>query len=442
MCNSSEEYAIPDGIPKRTCAIMKSTFLEVTAKTGKRVYWTRGASPAGAGRGRDICRLRMGENAMAARAAKDQAGLRDHRDALDAARTGLPPLVAVAGENEFLRARAVDEFRSAWFERFPAGDAVLLQGSGEARPVGLPDIARELSGGSLFANEKLVIVRRADRILFPQASQAARDVQADDPPSRGNDREKAFLDCLDNPGKRIWLVLETAQLPKNRILGKRIAERCAVIPCPSPSQRDIPAFLQSRARESGRAIDNAAIDLLHQAHGTDLGVLASEMDKLVLFAGEGEDIDAAMVEKFLTGTLEFDVFGFTNAVEARDPDQAILYARRITMQGARDQKGRREDGEKSAHRVMAMLAGTVQGLLRARVALSRGMDAEDFASREKLAPWRADRLLRASRAYSLRELRLMAAFAADQVRRTHDTGGDVALGLELMAVRFTRREGF
>ncbi|MDR1745267.1 MAG: hypothetical protein LBS30_05890, partial [Planctomycetota bacterium] len=119
---------------------------------------------------------------MAARKAKEQAGLREHREALAAARIELPPLVAIAGENEFLRARAVEEFRAAWFERYPGGDAVILRGSGEARPASLADIARELAGGSLFAKEKLVIVRQGEKILFPQAAQtAAAGVPVDTP---------------------------------------------------------------------------------------------------------------------------------------------------------------------------------------------------------------------------------------------------------------------
>ena len=372
---------------------------------------------------------------MALRKGKDQAGMRDHQEALASARADLPPLIAVSGENEFLRARAVADIRDAWLARYPDGDIALLRGSGEARQANLPDITRELSGGSLFAKEKLVIVRQAERILFPQSSQAAESGET--PAGKGGDREKAFIERLEKPGQLIWLVTETAQLPKNRTLGKRMAEHCLVVPCPTPTQRDIPVFLQARGRELGHGIDDAAVDLLMRAHGADLGLLSAEMDKLALFAGEGTDIDADMVGKFLTGTIEFDIFGFTNAVEARNAREALFYARRITMQGARDQKGKKEDGEKSAHRIMAMLAGTVQSLLRARVSLARGVDAGDFAAREKLSPWRAERLCQASRNFSLRELRVMAAFAADQVRRSHDTGGDVQLALELMAVKFT-----
>lgn len=377
------------------------------------------------------------ETAMAIKKiGKEQATVREHQEALAAAKERLPACVVVTGECEFLRSRAVADFRDAWLTRYSGGDVVTLRAAGEARPASLVDIVGELSGGSLFAREKLVVVRQSERILFPQGGAAAKE--RDDARERpAAEREKGFLEKLENPVARMWLLIESAQLPKNRTLGKRMAELCVVVPCPQPTPRDVPAWLSARAKELDKRIDHAAMDLLARAHGTDLGVLTAELDKLALYAGDKRDIDAGMASEFLTGSIEFDIFRFTNAVEARDADQALRFARRIATQGTRDQRGKREGAESSSHKVLSMLAGTVQGLLRARVASAMGLDAAAFAANEKLSPWRAGKLQEAAGAFSLRELRLMARYASDQIRRTHDTGGDPLLALELMAVRFT-----
>ncbi len=366
-----------------------------------------------------------------------QPTLNDHRRALEQAAADLPPLAIVFGECEFLRSSAIVRLRDAWLQKYPAGDISFIRAAGEGRIVTVSDITRELSGGSLFAKDKLVVVRQADRLLFPTSGKAAEEADAGDASGRG-DREKAFVACLEKPAARTWLAIESPSLPRNRVLGKKVAETCFPIPCPQPNAREIPAWLLERAAGLGKRLDDEAIDLLHRAHGQDLGVLAGELEKLALFAGDGPDIDAAMVGEFLTGTIEFDIFGFTNAVEARNARQAVFYARRIAMQGTRDQRGKREDGEKSAHKVLAMVAGTVQGLLKARVALAAGMKSGDFASAEKLAPWRAGKLLEAAGRFELPELRRNAAYTADQMRRAHDTGGDALLSLELLAVKLTR----
>ena len=374
---------------------------------------------------------------MALKKGRDQASIREYRAALAQAIERMPRIVVATGECEFLRASALAKVRDAWLERFPDGDTVVVRGAGEAKPAGLSDITAELSGGSLFARDKLVMVRQAERILFPaggKAAQASGDAPAG---AAGGDREKAFAARIAEPAERIWLVLETAQLPKNRVLGKALGGGGFVIPCPMPTQRDLPQFLSAKAEEAGKRIDPAAADLLIRAHGADLGVLAAEMDKLALFAAEGEDIDAAMAGEFLTGTIEFDIFNFTNAIEAKDRRQAVYYARRISSQGTRDQKGKKEDGDKSAHKIIFMLSSSLENLLRARTAQATGVDAETFAAAAKLSPWRADKLYAAARKFSLRELRLMVEHAAEHMRKSHDTGGDAALSLELMAVKFT-----
>ncbi len=356
----------------------------------------------------------------------EQAGLRDFSARLAEAAENLPRLTVATGESAFLRADAVARFRAAWRARFPGGDETTLRGAGEAKPATLADVTSELSGGSLFGGDKLVVVRAAERLLFPTGASA-----------NGSAREQAFLARAEAPPERVWLLLETAELPKNRVLGKALAASAFVVPCPRAQPRELPRFLSEKAAESGRRLDAEAADMLLRAHGTDVGVLVAELEKVSLFAPEGAAITAETVGEFLTGTVEFDIFNFTNAVEAKDRAEALRYARRISSQGTRDARGKREGGDASAHRILFMLSSSVEALLRARTAQAAGADAGAFAARSKMPPWRAERIYASARRFSLRELRRMMEFAAEQMRRSHDTGGDAALSLELAAVRLT-----
>lgn len=369
-------------------------------------------------------------------AAKSKGSLLDYRKALQTALAELPERTVVYGECEYLRSEAATRFRDAWLASHPNGDLAGLRAAGDGRPAALADISRELSGGSLFARDKLVMVRQADKILFSRSGGEEGEESGHERPAA--DKEKSFLDKVAATGTCTWLLLETVQLPKNRTMGKRLAELCFLIPCPQANLREIPGWLAERAGQLGKRLDDAAMDALIRAHGTDLGILAGEVEKLALFAGDGDKIDAAMVGEFLTGTIEFDIFGFTNAIEARNAAKAVFYARRITQQGTRNQRGKRESGEDSSHRTLSMLAGTVQSLLRARVALARRTRADDFAAAEKLSPWRAAKLLEAAGNFQLPELRKMVGMAADHLRRAHDTGGDPLLSLETLAVAFTK----
>lgn len=363
---------------------------------------------------------------------KSRATLADHRRAVGEAAGKLPRLAIAHGESEFLRREALRLFRDAWTARHPDGDLASMGGAGEGRSAGIADLTRELSGGSLFGGDKLVLARQADKLLFAGRGAAGEDAS-------GGGRERRFLELAENPPPRVWLFLDCAVLPQNRAAGKRLAAAGFLIPCAPLSQREIPAWLSERAEKSGKALAPAAADMLARAHGPDPGILAGELEKLAVHAGDAGTIDAEMVGRFMTGSVEFDVFGFANAVEAGDRGQAAAFARRIASQGARDQRGKREGAESSAHKVISMLAGSLGQLLLAKTALARGASPSEFASEEGLWPQRAGRLMETAARFEMPALRLMLARAAEEMRRLHDTGGDPLLSLESMAVALTER---
>ncbi len=366
---------------------------------------------------------------------KAEASLSDHYAALATAVQEQPCLIVVYGPNDFLRLEAVQAFQQAWLDKKPNGDVAVFRASGEAKPLSYADILGEVSGNSLFASDKLLVIRQAERLLFPAAAAKQDDAGKESAASKSApQREQGFLNYIENPAPSSWLLVETAQLPQNRTLGKKIAAAFFPIPCPYAVARDLPGWLRDRAKADGKRLDPEAAELLLLAHGADLGALAAELEKLSLYVGDGQAIDAAAVRAFMTGSVEFDIFGLTNAVEERDPAKALGFARKITVLGSRDQKGKKEDGEKSAHKALAMLAGMVQNLLKARLARQAGKTGAELAAEEKLTVWRADRLMRSSANFTLRELRGMAGSAADHIKKAHDTGGDACLAVELLAV--------
>jgi DNA polymerase III delta subunit len=359
-------------------------------------------------------------------------GLRLYEAALEKAAAELPRLAVAYGDSEFLRDWAVRRFREAWFAEYPGGDLRVIRGTGEDRQARISDLTREMGGGSLFGNRKLLLARQANRLLFPVRSEGE---VADS--GKGNDRERAFLERVENLPDGIWVLLETSELPKNRRLGKRLAELAFTIQCQIPYPRELPGWLRERAAGLGKTLTPPAIELLVQSRGADLGKLAGELDKLALFAGDADPIDAEMAERLLAGDGEFDLFAFGNAIENGDRRRAAALARRIAVQGIRDQRGKRESGESSAHKIMSMLAKTLSQILAAKTAAARGLDSLAFAEEEKCQPFRAEKLLAAAARLEFPVLCRMLARVSEEMRRLHDTGGDPLLCLETMAVVLT-----
>lgn len=347
-------------------------------------------------------------------------GLAAYETALGVASESIPPVVVISGDQEFLRARALRVIRESLLKRSPGMDSMVLSGESAT----LSSLLAELSGSGLFASDKLVAARSADKLLF----------------SKKTDGENTQIERLSawitDPTPGITLILEGGSFPRNRKLGKLLAEAALTIDCPQSRPAEAISWLMARAAESGTKIRRDAVEMLVQAHGADPGVLLAELEKLSVFTPDDQEIDREAVQTFLTGTLAFEIFGLTNAVEERDRPKATLYARRVTSQGTTDRDGKKSDAKNSAHQAIGMLANSMQNLLQARLAQSAGT-VESWLASSGQGPWRAEKILAAAERFSLPELRRLTAYLSAQCKDVHDTGADPLSTLEILAVRLS-----
>ena len=110
---------------------------------------------------------------------KSTAGYDEHRDALAQAVSDGPVTLILEGTEPVLVDEALASHAGALRRAHPALETVTLQ-AGEAGGA-MADVLLELDTPSLFASERLIVVRHAGRILFPtgegvQAAQAAERI--------------------------------------------------------------------------------------------------------------------------------------------------------------------------------------------------------------------------------------------------------------------------
>jgi DNA polymerase-3 subunit delta len=92
--------------------------------------------------------------------------------------------------------------------------------------------------------------------------------------------------------------------------------------------------LEALLAGTGKTIDAAASALLAERVGDDARTLASEVAKLVAYAGDRPKIIAADVEQMVTRVASDPFFALGNAVEARDLPQALAVLDRSIADGA------------------------------------------------------------------------------------------------------------
>ncbi len=86
-------------------------------------------------------------------------------------------------------------------------------------------------------------------------------------------------------------------------------------------ETEIPGWIQQKARSKGLEISARASVFLLGLVGTDLGLLASEIEKLSL-AGKKE-IDSGDITEMTAGGREFSIFDLVNALRAKDAEEVF-----------------------------------------------------------------------------------------------------------------------
>ncbi len=204
-------------------------------------------------------------------------------------------LYALVGDDSFLQLEAIRRIASALGEDVQRNDF-----DGESAQ--LADVMDELRSFSMFATAKLVVIRSADEFISRYRSEMEDYVQA--------------------PSDSATLVLRCKSLPGNQKISKLIAKHGKVEPCEPPKDRELPAWVISRAKSThGIAIDPGAAQLMADLVGADLGRLDNELAKLALMV-DGK-VSSEHVSQSVVFQREQEMWHMTDELTAGRIDRAL-----------------------------------------------------------------------------------------------------------------------
>ncbi len=211
---------------------------------------------------------------MAAKATSDTVSAVDFL--AEAAPGEVPPVVALFGDDGFLKRLALHELK----QRIAGGDPEFAA-TELAGPTALPrDVFDELSTLSLFGGGRRVVVID----------------DADDFVTRYRDKLENYV---ARPSQAGVLVLDVATWPSNTRLFKAVAAGGLNLECRAPTGAALVKWLIAWAKQRhGAKLQTDAAESLVDLVGAELGLLDQELAKLAAAAG-GEPIGCELVDKFV-----------------------------------------------------------------------------------------------------------------------------------------------
>lgn len=158
----------------------------------------------------------------------------------------------------------------------------------------------------MFADRQLVVVKEA---------QSWKDFEK-------------LIPYFENPTPTTVLVfcLMNKTLDKRKTETKVIQKHALVLESSKLNEKQIPAWIEEKVKESGLKITPHSTQLLVDYLGTSLSTIHNELEKIRNNLKTGETITPEVIEKLIGISKEYNVFEFSNAILHRNAPKAYKIA--------------------------------------------------------------------------------------------------------------------
>ena len=242
------------------------------------------------------------------------------------------------------------------------------------------------NAGSLFGDARLVVVEGVDGRRGSEGRLAGGWKAAD---------VKAIEEYLASPAPGAVLALVAEELKKDAPLTKACAKAGDVLAF-DVAKKKTEAWVAERFKQAGVRAEPEAISALVQLVGDDTHQLASEIDKLALWAGD-EPIGEREVEALVAAVAETPTFALTDAWARRDLGRTLDATETIFE---REGRPRRD----TAPRLAAALANHLAFMRRCQQLAAEGVRPRDAASTLKRHPFYVEKVFAQAANFSEEEL--------------------------------------
>jgi DNA polymerase III subunit delta len=318
---------------------------------------------------------------------------------------------AVHGDDAYLKSEVLSTLRRQWLG---AGDEEFSLSTFAGREAPLRDVLDALATVSLFGTgRRMAVVEEAD----PFVTQYRDDLE----------------EYVGQPIKNAVLVLEVKTWTSNTKLAKAVAASGLAIDCKSPTEPQIKSWLTKRAKAiHGVRLEAAAADALFELVPPELGILALEVEKLALVAGESRSIDVELVNQHTGGWRARTIWDMTDAAADGRAADALAQLDRVIASGER------------AHGLLPQMASslrrfaTATNLIEAAEADGRRLPVRDALAQAGVPPFKLGDAERQMRQIARPRAKLLTKWllAADLAMKGHNSTDERArLEVERLIVK-------
>ena len=282
-----------------------------------------------------------------------------------ASKGSLDPVYVLVGTERLLIERVVDAVRKVVDSMgVPGFNVEVFDGKGL-------DAARVISAARtlpMMADTRLVLLRHVDAMTPTEQTNLA--------------------EYLDDPSDSTCFLATATKLDGRAKLAKAAKKKGYLIEARPLRGAELREFIRAEATAREHNIAPQAIEALLDAVGDDLAAIDDAMERLSLFVGAGQRIDAEAVMMCVTRIRVESIWSLVDAIGLKDRRKGIAAAQSLL------------DDREPPLRLLAMVARQLRIVARMREALSEGLRPQEAAKRAGAPPFKAGDLTESARRFT------------------------------------------
>jgi len=323
-------------------------------------------------------------------------------------------LYILVGQDDFSLAQSLEEIKR------DVGDQAILAASTttlDGQQVTLDQLSTICETVPFLGGRRLVIIKGLLERFEPKGR--SRRQQRTTRVTNQRDEYKSFSDCIGKIPDSTTLVLTEGRTTNNNPLFRELADKAVIKSFPLLRDAKLRQWIQRRAIEEGGSISPQAVDLLTKLVGGNLWIMASEINKLVLFTS-GRPIEEEDVRRIVSYAQQADVFAMVDDIVEFKAEVAEQLLQRLLQRGA------------APAYLLFMLSRQVRMMVRARELRNQGKSKREIQNKLGLtSEFALGKTLEQANRYSL--LRLKEVYhqllEADLSIKTGKYDGELALNI-------------
>ncbi|MCM8761370.1 MAG: DNA polymerase III subunit delta [Candidatus Omnitrophica bacterium] len=303
------------------------------------------------------------------------------------------------GEDRFLKEKAIQELVAS----FAGGDSIgtdykVFHGA-DTNPEDLLDY---INTAPFFTEKKIAIVKNAESL-----------------PST---LKTGLINYIKKPAPFTCLVLDAADDSFIKPYHE-VARYMNIRYFGDMTGRELVCWMNDFLGSLGKSIDADAVSILTELHGTDMLMLAQELEKLAAFAGKRRSITAADVEEVAGRSLTRSAFAITRAIDKRKTAEAMRICSELVKSG------------KKEFEIIGLLCWHFKRMMRAKILHSKGVGYYAIAEALKIAKRDQNEFFKQLSAMRIADIKSKITFLLEADLEIKKTKTDPRLVLDLAVIR-------